>query len=332
MKVLIYSDIHIHNYKSYGKPDRSRLRVCLDVLEEIYFHAHENGIKHILFAGDLVDSQGKLPTSVVNGVLATFLKLAMKYPEIICYAISGNHDHASKNLIHEPAITALDFVADGVPNNFIIIDNKDKIIADNILVSGVPYYEIPEHYNQALAQRKEAVDRYKQQEPKFYTILLVHQTPEGLPNPNIPTDTNPNDPVYYSWDDVNCGHIHDRMELTDRFTLVGNTHHRDRADEGKEKGFYVLDTVARKKKFVSLKGLYPEFITVRLGPGEVMPYDPVNYTVPEYTEAKALSGTVDTEDFAGDLSEQKLVENYWQEVDGEDKELLSIGLDRKSVV
>src|SRR4051812_7811029 len=107
-KILKFSDVHLHNYKTFNNRDKSRLDVGLDIVREIYRYANEHGIDVLCFAGDWFNAQGDIPAIVVNRSVSLILEMADKYPHIECYAISGNHDHSSKNLLHKPAVTALE--------------------------------------------------------------------------------------------------------------------------------------------------------------------------------------------------------------------------------
>lgn len=336
MKFIIFSDIHIHDYKTHSTRDRSRLEVGIALLKTIWKYADDHGISRILFVGDLYDMQKLLPTAVVNRMIETFLELAATYPKIKCWAISGNHDHSSKNLLHKSAITALTHIADVVPNNFVLMDDVTELIngghnEDPVILSGVPYYEYPEHFQQRLsvANFQSDIIGANYGEFKPFRILLVHQTPTGLENKNIPFDTDVHDPLYDIFDEVFCGHIHARQEITPKFTIVGSPMHRDMDDAGVEKGFYVLDTFTREKEWVSLKGNYPEFIVVRVKLGEDIPIDPHNFIVPVIVDGIRLpkEGEADPQDFQTDLSPATLVANYCATIAPDDQQLLTIGLE-----
>ena len=105
-KVAIFSDLHIHNYGQFNDDNNVRLSNCLKVLTDIAEFCDSYEIDTVLFSGDLYDTQKALLTVVVNETIDTFIRIAEKHPNLRFIAISGNHDHASKNLIDKPAITS----------------------------------------------------------------------------------------------------------------------------------------------------------------------------------------------------------------------------------
>lgn len=328
-KWVLFTDFHLHDYKSNNKGPLSRLDIGLEILKKIYVHADTIGAAGLLFAGDFFDQPKLMPTIVVNRSAEVMLQLAKEYPNLVCLAISGNHDHSSKNLLHKPAVTALRYLEEIVPNNFKIIDDRSLTIG-NMHISGIPYYEYKEDYEVRLKERNAKVLEKDRQ--GIYKIVLIHQTPSGMGNPNIPVDTDVNDPLYDAWDDIFCGHIHQMMEITPKFLLIGNSQHRDLGDEGQEKGFFVIDTDLRTKTFVSLKGSYPEYRRVRVQIGETIPDDGYNYYIPSFVAdvndiQNNQEGAINTENFEINLSAEKLVENYAKEVAPGDPELLRVGLD-----
>ena len=110
MRFIALADLQIHNYRRFNDENDRRLRNCLMVIARVFKVAHKNGIKVIMFAGDLFDTKDKLDTKVVNGTIEIFQLMEEKYPEINFYSISGNHDQANKQLIDNEAETALTFL------------------------------------------------------------------------------------------------------------------------------------------------------------------------------------------------------------------------------
>jgi DNA repair exonuclease SbcCD nuclease subunit len=212
-----------------------------------------------------------------------------------------------------------------------IIDDKTiNLLAQGFSVSGVPYYEHSQDFQTQLEKRDAEIKRLSTAGKKAgFNILLIHQTPSGLGNPNIPVDIEATSPLFSEFDMVFCGHIHTRQEITAKFTIIGSPNHRDLGDEGQEKGFYVVDTETKTKEFVSTKGKYPEYKRQRIKVGQQIEGDGFNYIVPQFVEeAKDIKGeTVIKDNFEIDLTPAKLMENYIQHVKPNDVELLQAGLE-----
>ena len=327
-KVIIFSDLHIHDYQNFNK-DGQRLTNCLRVLEDLFEFANKYGINTILFGGDLFDTPKVLLTSVMNESVKTFIKLFETYPDIKFYAITGNHDQNRKNLIDRPADASNQYLASIFPDNFILFDNKSISLGDDIYISGIPYYEHPEHYSQCLdatLERLNTRDRKLGGEYKDY--LFIHQTPHGLGNEMIPTDTNPKDERYKRFEHVFCGHIHARQDLTDHFTVIGSPIHRDMGDVGENKGFIVMNLAKPENgyKFFELKD-YPKF-QQRFDDEEEFENEEDNFVIvkPKVLHVITNSDAPEVEKFNTSLENAELLRNYWEAVDGKNEELLEIGL------
>lgn len=321
MKAIIFSDWHIHNYKSHSK-NVNRLENCLNVLEDLGSFCDKHDIEIILFAGDTFDTHKALLTEVINATAEAFTKFFTERPQVKFYAITGNHDQNQKNLLDKPTISAIKHLATFFPDNYFILDNDVAEVAEGVYVAGIPYYEYAEHFQTKLM---EITDKVRALEGMKY--LLIHQTPAGIGNELIPTECTPEDALFEEYDRVFCGHIHKRQDLTDTFHIVGSPIHRDMSDVGEQKGFYVMNLYNAKKKFVYLQN-YPEFSVKyedEVGEEDYTREDTFLVVKPRFETAQAISD-VNVEDFSTNLEASQLVQNYWKEVDGKDEELLNIGL------
>ena len=317
--VLIFSDWHVHIFSQFNS-DGHRLPTCLKVLKDIGKFCKKHGITTILFAGDLYDKQKALPTEVVNEVIEAFKIFFFNHSDIEIIAISGNHDQASINTIHKPAVTALKHLS-SVFDNFKLIDNNSYNVTDDVTVWGIPYYEYEEDFKERLTEvSKKAIHNSENR-----NYLLIHQTPKGLGNDMIQTDTSPKDSEYAAFDYTFCGHIHIHKQITKNFMLVGNPNQKDASDEGQVKGFVVMNLNAPENgyKHIELKG-YPKFITVEQGTEVDAGIDYIIEKPKEVSQSISIEAT--EESFDASESPVDLVTSYCEEVAPEDKELLSIGL------
>lgn len=83
-KILLFSDIHIHNHKkSY-----ERLQDCIKAFEWVFNTARENGIKSIIFGGDLLHERQKIDSCVYQSIY----NVLKNNSDFDLYLLLGNHD------------------------------------------------------------------------------------------------------------------------------------------------------------------------------------------------------------------------------------------------
>jgi DNA repair exonuclease SbcCD nuclease subunit len=323
MLALVFSDLHIHNYKEFSVGD-SRLDNCLDVIPTVYKYCDRNEIKLVLFSGDLYHNQKMLPTKVINRTLHTFKECMEQYPDILFVAITGNHDLATKNLIDAPGETALSHLAEMFPERFILLDNSTLDTKGGVVIHGIPYYEYKEDFSTALDQAvNEAQMSVRDGNGK--QILMIHQTPNKLGSDIMPADLDVDDPRFGVFDYVYCGHIHIRTQVTEKFLLVGNPQHKDLSDAGREKGFIVTDLAYPEDwRLVSTRNRYPEYKVV--GHNDHVEEGTKDFIIRGIAPMEEVEQSIKSEDFSTALAPSDLITNYWKEVDGENKQKLSIGL------
>jgi len=102
MKVLVWSDIHLHNWP-YGSTMvggmNSRLLAQAKVMEEMANQIREEGVDHIVFCGDLFHTHGKIDSAVmlvayqgIQGIMDA------AGPNVRMDMLVGNHDTDRKDL------------------------------------------------------------------------------------------------------------------------------------------------------------------------------------------------------------------------------------------
>src|SRR5665647_2501733 len=123
-KALIFSDLHVHNYKNFNEDGR-RLKNGIAFLDYIFKLANANGIKLILMPGDLFNNMQIMATKAVNAVAVCLKTNFYLYPDIELIAVSGNHDMAEVNLIDKPAESALEYLQAIFPQ-FCLFDNGSR--------------------------------------------------------------------------------------------------------------------------------------------------------------------------------------------------------------
>lgn len=331
MLALYFTDVHVHNYRNYDV-NGSRLKNTLDVIERIFEFADANGIKYILFSGDLLEKQQVIPTIVQNELTALFKRLFETYEDIHFIAISGNHDQALSQS-GKVSLSALDTVKESravsglysfstIFDRFVLIDN-DIIDLGDCLVAGVPYYEHSQELNDAITSINERVVRKEKK-----AFLMIHQTPSGLRGSygNIPIDIDCDSELFECYDRVFCGHIHAKHDLG-KVLVGGSPIQSNFGDSSERKGFYAYNLSNNKSKFIDLTDDYPKFISINEGEVvdealEESSYVKVIPAIKAVTEEESER----LEKYRVDNSAETLLRNYWEEVDGNDTSLLDTGL------
>ncbi len=251
MRILIFSDLHLHNHV-YGATIvdgvNSRLQDGRNVLHQIAEYCEVDPVSHIVFAGDLFHSHGKLDASV--------LKVAYEgFQEILdssgCYidVIVGNHDSGVKDMsVH--ALHWLKAFSDDLGDEFIRVIDKPT---HNW--SGV-------HTGFSFLQYTESVDEIKEFFDNANETCFMHAGIDGVPMKSgfVPgsafnTDMIP-DHVQY----VFAGHYHGHMKVTDKATVIGSPLQLNWADEGDDRGFIVYDTDTGEQEFIEIDA--PKFVTI----------------------------------------------------------------------
>lgn len=327
-KAVAFTDLHIHNYKQFSKNyGEDRLDACLHILDVVYAYADKIGTNLVLFSGDLFDSQRLLPTIGVNKTIERFQRLSETYPDVRFVAISGNHDHASKNLLDRPAVSALEHLNKAIPN-FLLVDNSYTIVGGNLIV-GIPYYENTDDFSKALDASVNLVEAHG---VSGSTVLLTHQTPDGTSlDKLIEPDFSMRDKRLDVFDFVLNGHIHGKTEHIKNRVTLGTPLHRDLDDVKKVKGGWELDLENKVMEFVSFQGEYPE-IVIYEGHIEDMTEEMAKHlegcwVVPRPPiEVMEKDIEVSLDEFSPDMEHGELLRNFWKREDGKDKGLLETGL------
>lgn len=323
-KFVAFADLQIHNYRKFDNQG-SRLNYCLDCLELITEYAVSKGIEYILIPGDFFDRQKELPICVINATVERMQKLSDLYKDSVTFiAISGNHDYEGQKLYGQPVHTSLKFLSIAFRGMFRLIDDSSYDLEDDTVVYGVPYYEYAEHFYRT-------VEEIEIQDSAQFNILMVHVTAAGFDN--IPGNIDPLHPCFDRFDLIISGDIHHAKWLRDNFLMLGNPMHRDAGDAGEKKGFWVFDTDAESRQFtakmIDSGKCFPQYIHVREGDKISEEVRANNYIieVAAFTQAgdnEEIQQSIEKFDNTG--SKETLVTNFFNEVDGQDMELLKVGL------
>ncbi|KKN85554.1 hypothetical protein LCGC14_0278770, partial [marine sediment metagenome] len=149
MKALVFSDVHVHDYKQFN-PDQTRAQKAADMIEYIFKLANKNDIKQIWFCGDIGDQFANISVIAMNALILALQNCFALYPDIEFIAIPGNHDFATKNTFSIPGISVMDVFERG-PNgglfeNFVLLNQGVYSHEAEFTIVGVPYFEDPDNF------------------------------------------------------------------------------------------------------------------------------------------------------------------------------------------
>jgi DNA repair exonuclease SbcCD nuclease subunit len=268
-ELLIFSDLHAHNFK-YGSKRvgyrdcgmyNSRLLDTLGVLDEIKDYALAHGIKTILFGGDLFHRRQVYHTDVFNMV---FQKIKEMSDEGLGFLmIPGNHDYADRvGLVH--ALQPFEALADVWVSPLVL----PRMITDECTVLCVPY--TPD-LDTARANLK-FVGRLAD-DTDGPTILLAHL---GMQGARVGSDyilvsdgdVTVKDVPHESFTACFFGHYHQHQQLFGNGWYIGATHEQNWGDSGGLRGFLHARVFPNKVDFKHIVTDAPRFITVD-GEGDI---------------------------------------------------------------
>lgn len=253
MKILIFSDLHLHNWK-YGASIGSngintRLQHQANFLEYIWQYHIDNQIDKIVFCGDLFHTHGRLDTEVMNVALDGFARLgegSNVENDPKCVMLVGNHDMKSK---------------DGRINAVQHFDKLGwKVVYPDTVSS--PWSHC-------------AFYSYTDEEQKFSwamgnctnsKYLFLHQGVRSVPVGSgfeIPNEFLDPNKIAPSINFVFTGHYHRHQQVSDKLVVIGSPMQHTWSDAGEDRGFIVLDTDTDSWKFISYKNS-PKFVEVNL--------------------------------------------------------------------
>ena len=245
-KDLIFTDLHLHTWMSFGVDHETglprRLVEQRDVLNQILEIAITNGVKRIFFGGDWYHMVGTVPTLAMN--VGWDFMMALRQRGIAFYACTGNHD-----------LVVLDTPLDIHSSIY-----KYKMLGGDLDIPGVRLISYGDIIDDSVVG---------------YDLVLLHKTPAMLCEDGFVFQDGV-DWVTLSKNNrhVVFGHHHKRQLLNANTQVLGSPMHYNFGDSG-DRGVLVGDiTSDAPLQFLKLK--YPEFLTVGSAK-EIVEGDTYNY-------------------------------------------------------
>ena len=244
MRILVFSDLHLHNW-SYGSSlgplgMNSRLLDQADILQQIVSIVGEQEIEKVVFAGDMFHTHGKLDAAVLkvayDGI--SDLKIALGLHPQSLVMLVGNHDTADKT----KAIHSLHWL------------NEYGMVVDTWMHDcGLSFLSYTE--------RKKDLEMFFKNSGH---VCFIHQGISGVPMGSgfLIDETFNLGMIPRHVDHVYAGHYHTHKRVSDKATVIGSPMQFTWADEGEEKGVLIVDTSTGQIEFITLES--PKFVTYNM--------------------------------------------------------------------
>jgi DNA repair exonuclease SbcCD nuclease subunit len=257
MKVLIFSDFHLHNWP-YGSKlvdgMNSRLQAQADVFARLAKYTEENEVDHIVFCGDLFHTHGKINADVLKVAYEGFRNLIAAHCGSIDVLV-GNHDTDRKDLsVH--TLHWLNAFNDTTGNPPIrVIDtpvhNHKLEHYDGLPFSYLPYTEDAEVLKKFFAEAGE--------------YCFMHQ---GMVDVPMASGFVVNEIMNYEMipdhvKHVFTGHYHPHRFVGNKATVIGSIMQHTWADQGDDRGWLIFDTDSKFIKQIDSRA--PKFQAVNMG-------------------------------------------------------------------
>ena len=239
MKILIFSDLHLHNWQ-YGSTlvngMNSRLLDGANVLNQIAEYCKTNPIDYVVFGGDLFHTHGKIDAAVLKVAWEGIRNIIKHTGEM--FLLVGNHDTSDKSM----AVHAMHWLESF--DQCTVIHKPTH----NHLFSALPYTE-------DITVLKDFFRDAGQ-------ICFTHQGMAGVPIGSgfLINEIMTPSMIPSTIKHLFTGHYHKHTLVSDHVTVIGSTMQLTWADEGDKRGFLVYDTATGSIE--QIESIAPKFVTV----------------------------------------------------------------------
>ncbi len=246
MKILIFSDLHLHNW-AYGSTlvngVNSRLLAQAKVLDQIAEYTAAYTVDHIVFCGDLFHTHGKIDSAVLKVAYEGIDKI-LDAADCEMTFLVGNHDTDRK----DKSVHCLHWL---------------NAFGDRVTVVDDVWHDTGTGFS--FLSYTEDQDVIKKFLRMSQPIAFMHQGMVDVPmasgfviNEIFNVDMIP-DHVRH----VFTGHYHPFILVSDKATVVGTPLQHTWADTGDTRGFLVVDTDTLVIRQVNTRA--PRFRTLNMG-------------------------------------------------------------------
>ena len=252
-KLLAFSDVHAHpfpygagfaSFQGYMGNHNSRLVSTVEAIKHVGEVADAQGIRYVLFGGDLFHTRQSVKTAALN-MVAYAIRRYFSDREINLIMIPGNHDYADRvGHVHSLQVLAqLPFVhvLDGDP--------LSHFVTKDLVVSGAPYSDDMHETKKRLDIAAEVSRGHRKTNPDRPTILLGHC---GIQGGKVGSDyvlvsdmdIKSTDIPFDAFDLCLFGHYHQHQTIDKNAYYIGALTEHNWSDTGGKRGYLTIDTGA----------------------------------------------------------------------------------------
>jgi DNA repair exonuclease SbcCD nuclease subunit len=231
MKYGVISDLHCHDWSLFSKVNsdgvNSRLRATLCEVERAAQAVKDAGGTHLVIAGDIFHSRGKMDPEVLNPTREAFERIRELGIEIV--AIPGNHDLKSKET-NELSSSIQNLRSD----KFKIMNNPNVLIGAGWVLGFVPWQETIEGLHAGLKKLAGSPNREKMD-------VFIHAGIDGVLSGVPGSGLTASDLAAYGFRRIFAGHYHNHKDMGGGVHSIGATTHQNWGDVGTRAGFLMVD-------------------------------------------------------------------------------------------
>lgn len=242
MKVLVFADIHGHNFREFSYIDEdgfnSRLMDQVEVITKIHESAHVNKVDRVWFLGDLTHLKNNMDTQVIRTLMVELGYIGSNFP---VWIIPGNHDYRMWN--SDPALLEM------------LTDWDDRItIARRFEWAGVEHEGervrvrvLP--YQRAIIGTNKEIEELNTNPEK--DVFLGHQDVVGVNYGGFVVEKGLDADILSKKFKLSLlGHCHDSQKIRDNVYSVGAPMQHNFGDFLSPRGWWILDTKTYEMKFI----------------------------------------------------------------------------------
>ena len=249
MKILVFSDLHVHAHKRSAE----RLQDCLTCLEWVFKTACDREIPYIIFGGDLFHERQKIDVLTYQRTFEIFERY-MNNSMLRVDLLLGNHDlwHFEKwDISGVNPLRAID--------NVRVIDKPMTLpYTDSASISYLPYTRNP---IVDLAKIENSTE-YLVENESDYKILVGHVAVDGalwnvahgtraevsVEHDGDMVKVGPE--IFDKWDQVFLGHYHAEQKLAENIEYIGSPLQLSFGEAFQKKHIIVYDLETHKKEYI----------------------------------------------------------------------------------